>query len=150
MAVKLTYDTANKLFILNSGVTSLDAKVDLYSDVKEDWKSNAALTKFRFPILAIGGNSIGGGQFVSPYFILQYGWKIRPQEANHTLVIVGNIITDDESYPIANTVGAFNVVVRSQITSNSLTITSGSGLTQEEHDKVMLASKILNGVNSLI
>ena len=149
MAVKLTYDTANKLFILNSGVTSLDAKVDLYSDAKEDWKTNPALTKFRFPITAIGGNSIGGGQFVSPYFILKYGWKIRPQEANHTLVVVGNVITDDESQPIVATTGAFNVVVRSQITSNSLTVSGGSALTQEEHDKVMLNQKILNGVNAL-
>ena len=84
MAAKFTVDTANKLFILNAGVTSLDVKIDLYSDAKEDWKDNVTLNKFRFPIQAIGGNDIGGGQKVSPYYILLFGWKIRPQEANHT------------------------------------------------------------------
>ena len=147
MAQKLTYDTTNKLFILNAGVVSLDAKVDLYSDVKEDWLSDSSLTKFKFPMQAIGGQSIGGGQTISPYITLLYGWKIRPQEANHTLVIVGNIITSDASSPFVPTVGAFNAVIYSQVSANSLS--SGSGLTVDEHNKLMLTKQILNGVNAL-
>src|SRR3990167_7257512 len=108
MAQKFTVDTTAKLFILNTGVTALDIKVDLYSDAKEDWKDDASLNKFRFPIMAVGGQSIGGGQTISPYYILQYGWKIRPQEANHELVVTGNVIMDDESDPFVNTLGNYN------------------------------------------
>jgi len=136
MAAKLTYDTTNKLFILNSGVTALDAKVDLYSDAKEDWKDDAALNKFKFPIIGIGGQSIGGGQTISPYYQLLYGWKIRPQEANHILTVTGNVITSDGSDPFVNTTGSYNVRVKFVVTSNSLT-GGGSALTQEEHDKLM-------------
>ena|SRR3990167_6058513 len=135
MAAKFTVDTANKLFILNSGVTSLDVKVDLYSDAKEDWKDNSTLNRFRFSILAVGGQDIGGGQTISPYYILQSGWKVRPQEANHTLIVIGNLITDDGSPPIIATVGDYNVLIRSQITSSSLS-SGESGLTQAESDKL--------------
>jgi len=126
MAVKHTYNTSDKLIILNAGVTSYDAKVDLYSDTKEDWKSDSNLTKFRFPIQAVGGNSIGAGQVISPYYILLNGWRIRPHEANHILTVVGNVITDDESSPFIATVGSFNVSIRSQVTSNSIT-SGGAG-----------------------
>jgi|SRR3990167_3077036 len=122
MAQKFTVDTTAKLFILNTGVTTLDLKVDLYSDAKEDWKDNATLNKFRFPIVAVGGNSIGGGQTISPYYILLYGWKIRPQEANHTLTVTGNVITDDESDVFVTTVGSFNVRIKFVVSSSSLTI----------------------------
>src|SRR3989304_10116116 len=121
MAASLTYDTTNKLFILNAGVTALDIKVDLYSDVKEDWKDNASLTKFRFPVISVGGQSIGGGQVISPYYILRYGWKIRPQEANHTLTISGNVITDDETDVFIKKVGNYNVRIKYVVSSNSLT-----------------------------
>jgi len=130
MAAKFTADTTNKLFILNAGVITIDIKMDLYSDVKEDWKDNAELNKFRFPIIAVGGQSIGGGQVISPYYMLRYGWKIRPQEANHTLTITGNIITDDETDVFVNTIGNFNVKIKSVVSSNSLTLeVPATGLT---------------------
>ena len=121
MAAKLTYDTTNKLFILNTGVTLFDIKVDLYSDAKEDWKNNVSLNKFKFPIISVGGQSIGSGQIISPYYILRYGWKIRPQEANHTLIVSGNIITDNDTDVFIDTIGNYNVRTKYIVSSNSLT-----------------------------
>lgn len=126
MANKFTYDTTNKLFILNNGVTSLDMKSEFYSWVKTDWKNNEILNKFRFPILAIGGQTVAAGQVISPYYQLLYGWKIRPQEADHILTILGNVITSDNSDPFVSTVGTFNVRVKFVVSSNS--ISAGSGL----------------------
>src|SRR3990167_8138042 len=140
MATKLTYNTTNKLFILNAGVTSLDAKVDLYSDAKEDWKSDAALNKFKFPILGIGGQGIGEGQSISPYYQLLYGWKVRPQEANHILTVTGNIITDDESDPFVSTVGSFNVRIKFVVSANSITV----GL-DDIKNNVALIKQVENG-----
>ncbi|KKR87639.1 MAG: hypothetical protein UU32_C0004G0004 [Candidatus Woesebacteria bacterium GW2011_GWB1_41_10] len=121
MAAKLTYDTSKKLFILNSGITSIDVVADLYSDAKEDWKTNPLLNKFIFPMVAIGGQGIGGGQKVSTYVILRNGWKIRPHEANHTLTVAGNLITDDETSPFVNVLGDYQVTIKSVVSSNSLT-----------------------------
>jgi hypothetical protein len=140
VAQKLTYDTVNKLFILNSGVTSIDIKVDLYSDAKEDWKDDASLTKFRFPLNAIGGQDLGGGQKISSYITLLYGWKIRPHEDNHTLTVTGNVITSDASSPFVPTIGNYNVTIYSQVSSNSLT--EGSVWSDSEKESVIKTAKL--------
>jgi hypothetical protein len=127
MAAKMTYDTSNRIFILNSGVVDFDVVVDLYSDAKEDWMSNMLLNKFKFPLVAIGGQSIGGGRTISPYIMLRYGWKIRPQETDHTLTVAGNLITDDETAPYVNVLGDYQVIIKSIVSANSLTA-SGTAL----------------------
>jgi len=139
MASKFTYDTNNKLFILKPGVTSLDAKTEFYSAVKYDWINNAPpgeavpdvnLMHHRFPIESIGGQPIGGGQTISPYYNLLYGWRIRPAEENSALTIVGNIITAEGDEPFLPTLGAFNTFVTYVVSSNSITSeTGGGGLT---------------------
>lgn len=135
----MTYDPPNRLFILKTGVIDFDVVVDLYSDAKEDWLSDTLLNKFKFPLLAIGGQSIGGGRVISPYIMIRYGWKVRPQEADHTLTVAGNLITDDESSPFAAVLGDYQVIIKSIVSSNSLTA-SGTALSPSD-----LAS-IINGV----
>lgn len=139
MAAKMTYNPGSKLFILNNGVVDFDVVVDLYSDAKEDWLSDTLLNKFKFPLLAIGGQAIGGGRVISPYIMVRYGWKIRPHEADHTLTVAGNLITDDESTPYASVLGDYQVIIKSIVSSNSLTA-SGTALSPAD-----LAS-IINGV----
>lgn len=141
MAQKHTYDTSLKLFILNPGVTAINAVIDIYSDVKEDWRTDALLNKFIFPVLAVGGQGIGGGQVISPYIILRNGWKIRPQEADHTLTVTGNLITDDESSPFADVLGDYQVIIKNIVTSNSLT-TGGTAVSAE--DIASIADAVLN------
>lgn len=143
MAQKLTYDTSLKLFILNPGITAINVVVDIYSDAKEDWRTDSLLNKFIFPVLAVGGQAIGGGQVISPYIILRNGWKIRPQEADHTLTVTGNLITDDESSPFADVLGDFQVIIKSIVTSNSLT-SAESVVNISETDMNTIADKVLD------
>lgn len=145
MAQKLTYDTNKKLFILNNGVTALNVVTDLYSDAKEDWLTDPLLNKFRFPILAIGGQAIGGGQVISPYIMLRFGWKVRPHEADHTLTVTGNLITDDESTPYADVLGDYQVVIKSIVTSNSLT-SAASTVNISQTDIETIASTVLDEI----
>lgn len=124
-----TFDGENRLIILDSGVTEFDSQ-DLYSRWKE-WvilSDNAKWIQAMSPVGgevisagATGGVSFGSTQFVSAYIILINGWKIRPQEANHQLNVIGNLITDDGSDPFVDTLGSFNVRIRNQVTSNSIT-----------------------------
>ena len=134
----MTYDASNKLFILNTGVVDFDVVVDLYSDAKEDWLTDTLLNKFRFPLVAIGGQGIGGGKVISPYIMLKYGWKIRPHEADHTLTIAGNLITEDESTPFVNVLGDYQVIIKSIISSNSLT----TGVAISSSDLANIADKV--------
>ena len=136
MAAKMTYDTTNRIFLLKNGVVDFDVVVDLYSDAKEDWLTDSLLNKFKFPLLAIGGQAIGGGRVISPYIMLRYGWKVRPQEANHTLTVAGNLITDDESSPFTPVLGNYQVIIKSIVSSNSLTA-SGTALSPTDLQNII-------------
>lgn len=128
MANKFTYDTAAKLFILNAGVTTLDLKPEFYSWIKSDWKTDNALNKFNFPIRPIGGQDVGGGVTISAYYQLLNGWKVRPQEADHILTVVGNVITDDASDPFVSTLGSYNVRTKFVVSANSLSTGGGASV----------------------
>lgn len=120
MAEKVTFDPVNRLIIVDSGITELDVKVDLYSDAKEDWKSDATLNKLRFPFRTIGGDPLGGGRFAGAYFFLQNdnGWRLRPYEGDHELTLVGNFYPEDSAQGIiVPTVGDFTVLVRLETSS---------------------------------
>ena len=122
MATKFTYDTANKVFQLNAGVTTLDATSDFYAWVKYDWLTTDALRKFKFPIDSIAGNDIGGGNKISPYYALLYGWRIRFAPADQTLTIIGNVITAEGDPPMTDNPGPYHHEVNYQVSSNSLTV----------------------------
>ena len=153
MAVKVTFDTVNKLIICNAGVTTLDVRVDVYSDMKEDWESGALdigavrLNKFKFPIRSIGGDDTAPGEIAPLYSYLKYGWRIRPQEASHVLnMINGAILVDGDTTidPFVNTLGAFTVRVRLYVPIKGTLMATGSGVT--EQDKVDIISGVWNEV----
>jgi len=113
--VKFIVDTTSKLFIAKSGVTSFDVKTDLYSDAKEHWLNDGFGTDpptaigFDFPIRTIGGDPIGGGQFAGDLYFLRNGWQIRPDEADHQLIVSGNLFHDDDIDLFIPTLGGFTV-----------------------------------------
>lgn len=117
MAGKVTFDWANLLIIVDFGITELDVEIDLYSDWKEDVKlsdNNKHPAAFR----TIGGDPISPSENVGATFFLINGWKIRPHEADHTLVLNGNIFTDPSTNsPFVPTLGAFTVVMTTKVSS---------------------------------
>jgi hypothetical protein len=81
----------------------------------------------------VGGNPIGGGQFIAPYFFINNvdGWRFRPAEQNGETNIDGNFFPLDPDTPfIIPTVGAFTHLVRVTVSPQAVLITgSGGGLT---------------------
>jgi len=108
---KFTVDTTNKLFIAKAGVTSFDVKIDLYSDAKEHWLVDSTAVGFDFPVRTIGGDPIGGGQYAGDLYFLRDGWQIRPDEADHQLIVSGNIFHDDAIDIFVPTVGGYTVSI---------------------------------------
>lgn len=126
MGTKATFDAINKLITLTdvpvSNQSSLSTAIDLYSDAKEDWKTDNILNKFTFPIRVIGGDDLGGGLKAGAYFFLRndLGWRIKPYEADHDLTVDGNLYANDPTAPIFKpTTGAFTVTIR--LNTSSLT-----------------------------
>lgn len=121
MGAKVTFDSANRLIIPigppdGDGVIAIDVQVDVYSDGKEDWLTDNTLNRFKFPIVAIGGQVTPFGKLGTTYEF-KYGWKIRPYEADHTFRIDGNVYSDDSLPLVVDTIGTYNVRIESTIST---------------------------------
>lgn len=111
----VTFDGPNKLIICSTGTVQIEIN-DVYSRWK-DWVAISDHAKYLQAFSAIGGDPLTGGQFLGSTYFLENGWKVRPQEANHVLVVKGNLYARDGSSPFVSTTGTFNVRIEMQ-TSN--------------------------------
>ena len=116
-----TFDSANKLIILDPGVVSFTVS-DVYSRWK-DWVVQSDNAKYETAFgESVGGNNLGGGLTLGSYYFIQNGWKIRPQEAAHVLEVTGNLFPVPDTASIFQaTVGSFNV----QIIMRNSSLTQG-------------------------
>lgn len=116
---KFTVDGPGRLLIAKAGVIDVDVQIDLYSDAKEHWLTTSD-SKWLFPFRVVAGDSIGGGQIVEPVYFLTNGWKIRPDEADHTLTFTGNLELDsgETGDILVPTIGGFTVLGRAVLTGN--------------------------------
>lgn len=120
-----TFDGPNKRIVLGSG-SVLDVR-DLYSRWK-DWSLLSDNTKYLDAFSVVGGDPIdlGAGIYVTSYFFLQNGWRVRPAEASYTLTVEnGILLTSTGADPFIPTVGSFNVLVRYSQPVKSETIDTG-------------------------
>lgn len=152
---KVTFDGINKLIVVDNTITSLNVKIDLYSDWKE-WFKESDNAKYLKAMRTIGGDPTTGIKSVSPYFFLTNGWKIRPYEGDHTLTIDGNLFVDEpETYGYNLTVptlGDYTVTINLSTTSDAIVVSAGSGLSTEEHNQLMetaLQATLLNAVTTI-
>jgi hypothetical protein len=101
----ISFDPINKRIILDSAYAKA---ADVYSRWKE-WVALSDNAKYLPAFSVLGGDPLGGGLFVASYFFLLNGWRIRPMEANQTLILDGNITVYGGGTPIVPTLGNFNV-----------------------------------------
>lgn len=139
MGAKITFDAAEREFVVTqapvAGVIEINVQVDLYSDAKEDWQDDGTfpdLAKMQFPIVPIGGDAFGAKTLGASYLV-KHGWHFKPFEADHTMLILGNIGTETGSELVQDTVGAFRVRIEHEVsTLVELVQTAISGLTAAE------------------
>ena len=123
MAEHIAYDTDKRIIYITTapvnGEVVIDVKVDLYSDMKEDWLADSTLNKFKLPISSVGGNPLPGDKDLGATFFLDNEWKIRPYEANHALRINGNLYSEDGTSVVIPTIGNYNVLVEMTVSNLS-------------------------------
>ena len=136
---KVTFDGVNRIIDVDFGITELDAQIDLYSDWKE-WvlETGQANAKYLQAFRTVAGDPIGGGKFIAPYFFLLNGWIIRPHDADHELLVEGNLYADPATNPIATaSAGGYTVAIILERSIDAITTVvstsgSGGGLTTEQ------------------
>ena len=130
----LSFDGVNKVITLSSGTETLSVR-DLWSRWV-DWWVTGDNSKFQIAMENVGGNIIdlAGGTTIPIYVFLQNGWKIKPQEANHTLnVNDGILLVEGGGDPFTNTTGSYIIRINYQQPVQAISFSTegggGSGLT---------------------
>lgn len=114
-------DGATKRIILDSASVSA---AQIWS-AWVDWHESNQQWPLAFQL--VGGNALGGGLFIPPYFFLMNGWRVRPMEASHNLTITGNLFVDGGGVPVVGTLGTYQVNVNYTVPVQAQGIaTSGS------------------------
>lgn len=117
----ITLDGATRRIILDSASVSA---AQIWS-AWVDW--HEANQQWPLAFQLVGGNALGGGLFIPPYFFLMNGWRVRPMEASHNLLIEGNLFVDGGGVPVVGTLGTYQVNVNYTVPVQAQGIaTSGS------------------------
>lgn len=118
MAAIVTFDGANKIIteISAAGDNSIDA-IEIYSEWKE-WVRMSDNSKFLQAFSVLGGEPLSGSEALGTTFFLENGWRIRPAELDHKLVVAGNLFTREAGQSaFLDTLGAFTVNVETRTSS---------------------------------
>ena len=136
------FDGQNRLIILDSDTVDVPT---LYSDWKR-WLAQSDNCKYLRAFITVGGEPIGGGKSITPYYFLENGWRVRPMESEHVLVVDGLLLTVENESAFVPTLGNFNVLIEKLVAVNAQTIeiNTGSGLTIEEKAQLLKASKAIS------
>jgi len=122
-------DGATKVITLTAGTTSVSVR-DLWSRWV-DWFLTSDNSKYLPAFQFVGGDDIdaGAGTKIPIYAFLMNGWKLKPQEANHTLTIGdGVLLVNGGGDPFNNTSGAYVVRVNYQQPVQAISFSTGGGL----------------------
>jgi hypothetical protein len=135
----IAFDGPTKLATLSAGTTSLSVR-DFWSRWV-DWFLTSDNSKYLPAMSQVGGNDIdlGVGSKIPIYAFLLNGWKLKPQEANHTLNVTdGILLVDGGGDPFVNTSGSFVVRVNYQQPVQAISFsTGGSGLSVQEAERLL-------------
>lgn len=134
----ITFDPSSKRVILDSSSVSA---TELYSR-SADWLAQSDNAKYGAIFRQVGGDDLGGGLSIPPYFFLQGAWRVRPMESSHNLTITGNLFVEGGGVPVVPTIGTHQINVNYTVPVQAQGIsTSGStGTTAAEIVAELLAS----------
>jgi hypothetical protein len=140
--VAITFDGATRRIILDSASVTA---AEIWSRWA-DW--HAANSQWPLAFRQVGGDALGGGLFIPPYYFLLNDWRARPMESSHNLTITGNLFVDGGGVPVVSTLGTYQVNVNYTVPVQAQGIsTSGStGPTAAEIAAEVLATLQANNI----
>lgn len=119
----IAFDPATKRIVLDSATVSA---TEIYSRWA-DWAALGDNAKYQPAFRSVGGDDLGGGISIPPYYFLVNGWRVRPMEADQTLTLTGNLFVDGGGDPVVPTLGDFNVLVKSVVPVQAQAVSTSGG-----------------------
>jgi hypothetical protein len=136
----MIFDGANKRIILQSSSTSSS---EIWSEWVRWLDSDPNNRKWLPALKQVGGDDLGSGLLIPPYIFLLNGWRVRPMESNHLLVISGNLFVDGGGQPVVNTLGAYNVSAQYTVPVQAQGYSTSAGSTVSASDIWEYANRTL-------
>lgn len=137
----ITVDTSKHVIFLTDvpvgGLVSYNVVDDIYSEAKRLWLADETLSRMIFPFRPLGGDPLGGTLLLGKYVFIRndLGWHIHPYDANHQLVVEGNLYQQDPDGRVIFepfTVGKTINVIQERSSLTQIEQTAISGLTPTE------------------
>jgi hypothetical protein len=123
-----SFDGSSKVITLTAGTTTMSVR-DVWSRWV-DWIALSDNAKYPPAFLAVGGDDIdpGAGTKIPVYAYLINGWRIKPQEADHTLAVTdGVILVSGGGDPFINTTGDYVIRVNYQQPVQAIAFSTSGG-----------------------
>lgn len=141
----IVFDPAAKRIVLDSTAVTASQLWSRWSD----WVTLADNAKYLPAFRQAGGDDLGGGLFIPAYMFLQNGWRVRPMEASHNLIITGNLFVDGGGVPVVQTLGNFNVSVQYTVPVQAQGISTGgsTGPTAAQVAEAVLQRTVEGGLS---
>lgn len=112
----VTFDGAIRLIQVDDGVEELDVQSDLYGAWK-NWVVQPGNAGYAPAFRTVGGDPTTAGKQLGATYFLTNGWRIRPQEADHRLIVTGNLYTEEGDSPFLPTLGPYTVAIISEVSN---------------------------------
>lgn len=122
------FNGQSKLIILTTGTTSVSVR-DLWSRWI-DWFLTENNSKYLPAFNYVGGDDLdlSQGTKIPIYAFLTNGWRLKPQESNHTLTIRdGILLVNGGGDPFINTDGAYMIRINYQQPVQAISFSVGEG-----------------------
>jgi hypothetical protein len=124
-----TFDGVNKVITLDAGVVTMSVR-DVYSRWVDWYISVSGNQKYLPAFLTVGGDVIdaSAGTSIPIYGFLVNGWRIKPQEADHTLSVNdGILLVSGGGDPFLGTTGDYVVRINYQQPVQAITVNTAGG-----------------------
>ena len=144
----INFNGPAKLMELGATDTSMSA-TQIYSRWK-DWVRQSDNAKYLVAFTTVGGDPLGNDVFITPYFFLMNGWKIRPYPQNYTLTITENLLTDNNTSPFSFPGGGFSIEVVRQFALKTETVDGAGNPLDTILESSMTAAQMLRVIYAYV
>jgi len=119
-----TFDGAN-LHITLPSTGSFDTQKNIYSAWKE-WIRLSDNAKYPPAFDTTGGDAVGSGQVVAPYFFCRndLGWRIKMPSADGEIIVSGNLFPRDPDSSLFEQTSGYDAFLRLEVSTRAVVVTS--------------------------
>ncbi len=137
----MIFDPANKRIILDTASVTASQIWSRWAD----WVAASDNGKYLPALSQVGGDDLGSGLSIPIYIFLLNGWRVRPMESSHQLIITGNLFVEGGGVPVVNTLGNYNVSTQYTVPVQAQAVsTGGSSVSAADLAAALLAAMNAN------